>query len=283
MTLEGDVAVTGSPAAVLWRTSPAGELPDLDADGVADGVEVFLGRGADGPLVAVVVADEDAVQLPEGASWADLKVVGSALGEEDREAAMTAVALARWHQRHRFSPETGAETEVVSSGWVRREEGGRLHFPRTDAAVIMAVVDDRDRLLLARGRHWPEGRLSVLAGFVEPGETLEQAVAREVYEEVSVQVSDVTYAGSQPWPFPASLMVGFTARAGAQPDEVPATALEHDEIAEARWVSREGLAAALAAREVGLPGPFSIARRLIEQWYGGPLPVRDEVRGSVRD
>lgn len=268
---------------VLWQHAPAGSLAaDLDEDGAPDGVEVFLGQGARGPLVAVVVPDEESLTLPEGAAWQDLKVVGAGLSEDDRQAAMTAVALARWHQRNRYSPTTGEETEVVASGWVRRDSSGQLHFPRTDTAVIMAVVDDRDRLLLARGSTWPQGRLSVLAGFVEPGETLEEAVAREVYEEVSVEVADVRYFGSQPWPFPASLMVGFTAQAGAQPDTIEPTALERDEIAQARWFSRQELAAALAAREVGLPGPFSIARRLIEHWYGGPLPVAQELRGSVR-
>ncbi|WP_462417156.1 NAD(+) diphosphatase [Kytococcus sp. Marseille-QA3725] len=257
-------------------------MPDLDGDGETDGIEVFLGQAQDGPLAAVVVEDEDSVDLPAGASWQDLKVVGAGLGEEDRDAALAAVALARWHTRHRYSPETGEPTEVTASGWVRRAPDGRQHFPRTDTAVIMAVVDDRDRLLLARGPSWPEGRLSVLAGFVEPGESLEAAVAREVQEEVSVSVESVRYVGSQPWPFPASLMVAFTARTGAQPDTIAPEALEHDEIAEAHWFSREELAAALRAQEVGLPGPISIARQLIERWYGGPLPVVEEIRGSVR-
>ncbi|WP_374929957.1 NAD(+) diphosphatase [Kytococcus sedentarius] len=286
VTAGGSVAMVGEDSPrVLWQHAPAGSMAaDLDEDGAPDGVEVFLGRGEDGPLVAVVVPDEESLTLPAGSAWRDLKVVGTGLSEGDRQAAMTAVALARWHQRHRYSPTTGEETEVVASGWVRRESSGELHFPRTDTAVIMAVVDDRDRLLLARGSSWPAGRLSVLAGFVEPGETLEEAVAREVHEEVSVElpVSDVRYFGSQPWPFPASLMVGFTAQAGSQPDQIEPQALEHDEIAEAHWFSREELERALAAQEVGLPGPFSIARRLIEHWYGGPLPVVQELRGSVR-
>lgn len=291
VTASGLVATSGDdPVEVLWQRAEAGApAADLDADGAPDGVEVYLGQAQDAgqeglPLVAVVVADESAVDLPGGATWSDLKVVGARLGEADRQAALTAVALARWHQRHRYSPETGEETQVVSSGWVRRESSGALHFPRTDTAVIMAVVDDRERLLLARGRGWPAGRLSVLAGFVEPGESLEEAVAREVHEEVNVvvPVEQVRYFGSQPWPFPASLMVGFTVQAGRQADAVEQHDLEHDEIEEARWVSREELAQELQHERIGLPGPFSIARRLIEDWYGGDLPVVHELRGSVR-
>ncbi|WP_404371554.1 NAD(+) diphosphatase [Kytococcus sedentarius] len=283
VTVGGELAVQDDPVAVLWREGPGGGVPDLDADGVAHGVEVFLGQQDAAALVAVVVEDVDAVSLPPGARWADLKQVGEELAPADLTAALTAVGMARWHQTHRFSPRTGRPTQVAASGWVRREEDGREHYPRTDAAVIMSVVDDRDRLLLARGRSWPAGRLSVLAGFVEPGESLEEAVAREVLEEVSVSVDDVRYVASQPWPFPASLMVGFAARAGRQPDAVEPSRLEHDEIAEARWVTREELAAEVAAGRLGVPGRFSLARRLIEEWFGGPLPVVREIRGSVRD
>lgn len=283
VTDDGRVAMTDDPVAVLWRESPAGELPDLDADGVADGVEIYLGQGADGPLAAVLVPADSAPTLPGGASWQDLKAVGHLLDDRDTEAALTAVALARWHQGHRFSPATGRPTEVVASGWVRRDDAGGLHFPRTDAAVIMAVVDADDRLLMARGRGWPEGRMSVLAGFVEPGESLEQAVAREVLEEVGVQVSDVRYAGSQPWPFPASLMVGFTARAGRHAGtEVPAVQLEHDEIAEARWFTRAELRAAVDSGALRPPGAFSIARRLVEGWLGESLPLPAAPGGSRR-
>lgn len=299
VTLGGEVAVTGEPAGLVWAEAAEGG-PSAAPTGTGEAEWLFLGESARGHLWALLlpavpsdtqadadVASDDEIEalpLPTGARWANLKDVLGELGEEDSEAALTAVALARWHQRHSFSPVTGEATEVTSSGWVRRGPGGDLHFPRTDAAVIMAVTDDADRLLLARGRGWAPGRLSVLAGFVEPGESLEQAVAREVDEEVGVAVTDVRYVGSQPWPFPSSLMVGFTASAGHQPGtHVPASSLEHDEIVEARWFTRAELAEAVSAGEVQPPGLISIARRLIEDWFGGPLPQHAELRGSIRD
>src|SRR5665811_1147640 len=140
----------------------------------------------------------------------------------------------------------------------------RDSYPRTDPAVIMAVTDADDRLLLARRPHWPQGRLSVLAGFVEPGESLEAAVAREVFEEVGVVVEQVRYLGNQPWPFPSSLMVGFTARAID-----PTLHLDQEEIVEAVWASREELREMVLAGRFGISPTVSIARRMIERWYGG--------------
>ncbi|WP_338089040.1 NAD(+) diphosphatase [Phycicoccus endophyticus] len=159
----------------------------------------------------------------------------------------------------------------VLAGWVRRcPADGSDHYPRTDVAVIMAVVDDDDRLLLARGRGFRSGGMSVLAGFVEPGETLAAAVVREVGEEVGVEVEEVTYLGDQPWPFPSSLMVGFRARARST-----ALRLQEDEIAAARWFTRDELAAAVADGSLVIPGRVSIARRLLEHWYGGRLQAPD--------
>lgn len=206
-------------------------------------------------------------------TWSGLRDVGAQLGPRDVDAYMTAVALTNWHRTHRFCPRCGAPTKAVLAGWVRRcERDGTEHYPRTDPAVIMAVIDEHDRLLLARNAAWPLGRRSVLAGFVEPGERLEAAVAREVSEEVGVLVDDVTYCDSQPWPFPASLMLGFTARARSGDLRVDA-----DEIVEAEWYTRERLAAAVADGSLGLPGRLSIARRLLELWYGEPIVPPVEV------
>ncbi len=141
------------------------------------------------------------------------------------------------------------------------------HFPRTDPAVIMLVTDADERALLGHQPRWPEGRFSTLAGFVEPGEPLEAAVRREVAEEVGIVVGEVTYAGSQPWPFPSSLMLGFFASAHTTDIGVDGV-----EIASARWFTRGQLAEAIAAGDVGLPGSLSISRWLIETWYGGALP-----------
>jgi NAD+ diphosphatase len=180
-----------------------------------------------------------------------------------------AVGLSNWHARHGFCPKCGSPTTSTAAGHVRVcSRCGTEHFPRNDPAVIMLVVDDDDRCLLGHNPAWPPGRFSTLAGFVEPGESLEQAVIREVREEVGVLVDDVRYEGSQPWPFPASLMLGFRAHATD-----PTISVDVAEITEARWFSREELIAAGRTREALMPGAISIARWLIERWFGGPLPA----------
>src|SRR5699024_49666 len=162
-------------------------------------------------------------------------------------------------------PLCGGLLEPDVGGWVLRcREDGTEHFPRTDPAVIMAVRDDADRLLLARNTNFRGRFHSVLAGFVEPGESLENAVAREVAEEVGVRVEEVEYVGSQSWPFPRSLMLGYRAWA-PHGDQLT---LQEEEIVEARWFSREELAAELAAGQIELPGPASMGRALIDDWFG---------------
>jgi NAD+ diphosphatase len=178
------------------------------------------------------------------------------------EGALLAYAngMVSWHRRHRFCGACGAETLSNDGGHVRRcsnEDCEELHFPRTDPAVIMLVTDG-DRCLLGRQASWRKPVYSTLAGFVEPGESLEEAVAREVREETSIQVSDVHYHSSQPWPFPSSLMLGFTARA-----ESFDITLQDDELEDARWFTRDTL---VAGRDVELPSAISIARRLVEDW-----------------
>lgn len=211
-------------------------------------------------------ADEQAV-TPGTPQIMGLRDVGALLPSDQVEAFMTTQALALWHASHTHCPRCGTPTAPAMAGWTRRcPNDGSEHYPRTDAAVIMAVTDTRDRLLMARSPAWPAGRRSVLAGFVEPGERLEAAVAREVLEEVGLPVRDVTYVGSQPWPLPASLMLGFTAVTDTEE-----LSLTDGEIAEAEWYSRDDLRAAVADGSLGLPGPLSIARRLVEGWYGEPL------------
>ncbi|MGO1390996.1 NAD(+) diphosphatase [Brachybacterium alimentarium] len=219
-----------------------------------------------------------AVEIPEpspelddpGRDLRDLRRVAERLTPRDADLALTAVAMGSWHRSMRHCPMCGALLEPEVGGWVLRcREDGSEHFPRTDAAVIMAVRDSRDRLLLARNANFRGRFHSVLAGFVEPGESLENAVAREVAEEVGLVVEEVEYVGSQPWPFPRSLMVGYRAWV---PGAVEMT-LQEDEIAEATWFSREELAAALAAEEIELPGNASLGRALIDDWYGGPAEV----------
>lgn len=203
----------------------------------------------------------------EGAQPAGLREVGALLGDRDAALAVDAIALANWHATHPHCPRCGAPTEAAAAGHVRRcVRDATEHYPRTDPAVIMAVVDPEGRVLLGRQPSWPPRRFSCLAGFVEPGESLEQAVRREVREEAGVQVGATTYLGSQPWPFPSSLMLGFVAQA-----ETTSISIDDEELAEARWFSRAELADALGKGEVGLPPPVSIARRIIEHWYGAPL------------
>lgn len=198
-----------------------------------------------------------------------LRTVMDALPAVMLEVAFTGVGLATWHAGSRFCPACGGTTQVVRGGLARQcSTCGVEQFPRTDPAVIVAMVDPDDRLLLGRQPSWAPGRHSVFAGFVEMGESLEQAVHREMAEEVGLELTGVTYLGSQPWPFPRSLMVGFLARAGrAEP------VAAEGEIEAARWFTREDLRRAMAVGEVGLPPFTSIARRMIEAWLDGVLPA----------
>jgi NAD+ diphosphatase len=214
----------------------------------------------------------------EGEGLTPLREVADLLPSQEASFAATAVALDNWHGTHPRCSRCGEPTVIDQAGWVRTcQADDSQHHPRTDPAVIMAVTDESDRLLLARGAGWPEGRMSVLAGFVEPGETLAAAVAREVREEVGVEVVDVRYQGDQPWPFPASLMVGFTARA-----TTTELTLDGSEIADARWFTREELRAALESRELRRPSSVSISARLIERWYGGPLAASSNAQAVPR-
>jgi NAD+ diphosphatase len=235
----------------------------LRAPSLADdaGRAAFLGEDDSGTAYVVVWPETP------GESWVGLREIGLQL--DDRSAGLMAegVALANWHAAHPHCPRCGAPTEVAQAGWTRvcTNEGSE-HYPRTDPAVIMAVVDDDDRLLLGHGKLWPAGRMSTLAGFVEPGESLEAAVRREVDEEVGVAIGEVIYRGSQPWPFPASIMLGFRAHATTTEIHVDGT-----EVDEARWYSRESMLEAIASGELVLSPSISIARRLIEDWFGGPI------------
>jgi len=198
-----------------------------------------------------------------------LRQVGAVLSDRDAGLLTHAVALANWHDAHTHCPRCGTATVPAPAGHLTTcPADGTEHFPRLDPAVIMLVTDPDDRCLLGRNALWPKGRMSVLAGFVEPGESAEHAVAREVFEETAITVGQIRYLGSQPWPMPRSLMLGFQAVAAAGQQIVT----DDDEIAEARWFSRAELRASIDAGELGVAPTSSIARRLIEFWYGGDLP-----------
>lgn len=251
------------------------------------GATSYLGRGDGHAFLALVLpedlgrdrdldgaptdVDADLVAFAQRHDFEHLRVLGPRLGDRDAGLAATAIALSAWHSRHPRCSRCGELTEVRAAGWERHcQTEGITHFPRTDPAVIMAVTDVRERLLLAHASHWPERRFSCLAGYVEPGESLEEAVRREVAEETGIPVADVRYQGSQPWPFPASLMAAFTARVPRGDEDVVTP--DGVEITEARFFARSELHAAITAGDVLLPSRVSIARALIEDWYGGPLP-----------
>ncbi|WP_086826611.1 NAD(+) diphosphatase [Allokutzneria sp. NRRL B-24872] len=235
----------------LGRTSDLGEAP-------VDGA-VFLGVQDDTAYWAV--------RGPGAEDWQDLRMCGALLSDTDAGLMTAAVGLLAWHDLSNFCARCGSPTEAVRAGWARRCTGcGHEEYPRTDPAVICLVHDGDSHVLLARQPVWPAERYSVLAGFVEVGESLEACVEREVGEEVGVAVRSVRYLGSQPWPFPRSLMVGFSALA----DRDAPLVLAEGEIEHAKWVHRDEVRAAFAAGGaipgLGLPGASSIAHRMLAAW-----------------
>ena len=228
---------------------------------------VISGATATTPI-ELRIFDDAAAELiePEPRRWQGLRAAAPVLAANHTGLAVEAIALANWHAGHAHCPRCGAPTEPVQAGWARRcDREGNLVFPRTDPAVIVLVTDHDDRLLLGSNALWEQRRFSLLAGFVEPGESLESAVIREIGEEAGLRVDHVEYLASQPWPMPASLMLGFTARIGRRsirrrrrPTASRSCWLVHPQ----RDRRRVG--------DVVLPGETSIARWLIEHWYGGP-------------
>ncbi len=192
-------------------------------------------------------------------------MLGAELSVRDAGLFTEALAIANWHTSYGFSPRTGRASIPDAAGWTRLDPGtetesGAESFPRTDSAIIVGITDDDDRMLLGSNAMWEKNRFSLLAGFVEPGESLEAAVIREVFEESGVHVIDPIYKGSQPWPFPASLMVGFLARCAPH-----APVQVGGELQDARWFTR----AEISAGAAGLPPSHSISFRLISIWLGG--------------
>ncbi|WP_286929878.1 MULTISPECIES: NAD(+) diphosphatase [Aeromicrobium] len=254
LVLGGEHVATIDGPALRWTT----------VDEAPDGEWILLGDQNGTRHAAVAVQ-----RVPRELSPVSIRVLAPLLGPDELSLAIHAVGLARWLQSHTYCSRCGEYLYSAQAGHLRVcPSCGTEHYPRTDPAVIMLVTDEDDRCLLARNPNWPEGRFSTLAGFVEPGETLEDAVRREVAEEVGITVGGATYLGSQPWPFPQSLMLGFRAVA-----ESTDFTLDDKEIAEARWFTREELVQAIEDETVALPPPkVSISRWLVEQWYGGDLP-----------
>lgn len=239
---------------LAWR--PAAEVPEGAGD-------VFLGMGPDGPLHARQVASE-----PPGLTFVGLRDVMAQLSARDAELAAMTRAVLHWHNSHRFCSACGHASDMTQGGWQRLCPACKTsHFPRTDPVVIMLVLHG-DRLLLGRSPVWRPGLHSCLAGFIEPGETVEAAVRREAFEETGIVVGHVRYLISQPWPFPASLMLGCVGFS-----ETTALTLDPVEIEAARWADKAEVMDALMGRhaEIELPQSGSIAHDLIKRWLADDL------------
>ncbi|GHC76367.1 hypothetical protein GCM10007079_12630 [Nocardiopsis terrae] len=261
-------ALMAKQSRALVTTGRTRELVLTDPQHAPEGERYLL--GSDGERAYFAVRSTTDLAANPVAEPASLREVGAVLNDHDTGLFTRAIALANWNASHGFCPRCGAGTRIEKAGHVRVcEQEGTEQFPRMDPAVIMLVHrerDGREEALLGNNPNWDAHRFSVLAGFVDAGESLEQAVVREVAEEAGVVVDQPRYVASQPWPFPRSLMVGYTARAVGQTERTD------DEIAETRWFTRPELAEAVHSEEVVLPGRVSIARTLIEHWYGSELP-----------
>jgi NAD+ diphosphatase len=249
--------------AVPWVTS---------REAAGEGTRVLLGR-RDGRVWFAHVVDAS-YAADEG--WVGIRQLLPHLaadGVEHAPLVFHAIGLAEWLRATRFCPRCGGRLEPRLAGHeLECVACHRRQFPRTDPAVIMAITHgepgaDDEALLLGRQESWPEGRYSTLAGFLEPGETLEDAVRREVAEETGVVVGEVSYFGNQPWPLPSSLMLGFRGRA-----ETRELRVDGVELQDARWFTRAQMRKGAEAGALVLPGGVSISRSLVEDWYGGPLP-----------
>jgi NAD+ diphosphatase len=251
---------------VLGAAAELGDKPPSEA--------VFLGRLEDGRHVWAIRGALQAPADPEvHTEVVNLRSLGPIFDDASGQLMSSAVALLNWHEKARFSSVDGSPTRPARAGWSRiNPVTGHEEFPRIDPAVICLVHDGGDRAVLARQTVWPERMFSLLAGFVEAGESFEACVAREIREEIGLTVRDVRYLGSQPWPFPRSLMVGFHAVG----DPAQGFSFNDGEIAEAAWFTRDEVRAALAAGDWStsseskllLPGSISIARVIIESWAG---------------
>ena len=269
---DGKVLLTGAlndPKPELRLFSPQ-ELPTFE-------YRAYLGKtiGArelpdDSAIILHVLDQATANDIePNTDNWHVLRRTGAGLSDLGAGIYAQGLALYNWNLTHGFCPKCGAATEVAQAGWVRIcPVDSHEIYPRTDPAIIVSVIDDQDRILLGSQGVWEENRWSILAGFVEAGESLTAAVIREIYEEAGVRVVDPTYLASQAWPFPYSLMLGFTAKVDprhAKADLVP----DGDEIEKLRWFSREDISR--EAKNLLLPGRMTISRAMIEHWYGGTI------------
>ena len=238
-----------------------------------------LGDQAEGTAVVLSVLTDNAAKAiePDDTNWYELRKSGSGLHPRDAALFTQALAIHNWHETHQHCPNCGAITVMQQGGWSRLcVSEDRQLFPRTDAAVIVSITDDQDRLLLGTQGSWDQNRWSILAGFVEAAESLEAAVIREMKEESGLDVTNPVYLGSQAWPYPYSLMLGFTAQVDSSnsPESIRPDGVE---IAKLRWFTRAELKA--EAKDILLPAKISIARSMIEHWLGEEVVSATEING----
>ncbi len=253
----GDRCLVGGdpPGAVLLERSA------IESHVAEDNV-IFLGLFREQPAFAVAISRDVEAPFADLGEFQDLRFLGTVLPPDEANLVAHARALAIWHDATLYCGKCGSASQPSAGGNTRRccnPDCAQEIFPRTDPAIIVLVADG-DRCVLGRQANWPEGRYSTIAGFVEPGESLEDAVRREVYEETNIRVGAVHYHSSQPWPFPSALMLGFMAEAVS--DEI---CLNDGELEDARWFTRDEL----ASGNVGLPFRISIARRLVDHFING--------------
>ncbi len=231
-------------------------------------VDVIL-LGSVGDVTYFAVGIGDVCEMPSQSvkptgHFLDLRGAALTLEAEEGALAAQAKAMVHWHRQHRYCGHCGSPTQGEEAGYLRRctnKACAHVHFPRVDPAIIVLITSG-EKCLLGRQPQWPENRYSNIAGFVEPGESLETAVAREIREEAGIEIDSVAYHSSQPWPFPQSLMVGFTAHAASTQ-----ITLNDGELEDVRWFSRDAIRDGLLAGELGLPSPYSISFHLIEDWF----------------
>ena len=238
-------------------------------------LRVYLGKTtsatsheAEGAAIVLAIVNENSANQiqSDGSKWVSIRRVGAELSDRDVGLFTQALALYNWHENNAHCPKCGTPTVIEHGGWARRcfKDNNEI-FPRTDPAIIVAITDQQDRILLGSQGTWEHNRWSVLAGFVEAGESLEAAVVREMKEECGLEVFDIQYLYSQSWPFPQSLMLGFSAKADSSIEFLP----DGEEIVKLRWFSRDEIAA--EAKSILLPSDSTISRSLIELWYGSPI------------
>jgi NAD+ diphosphatase len=264
----GKVLVRADSKTPKLNLMPVDQVPTAN-------LRVYLGKTtsatsfeANGAAIVLAIVNENSANQiePDASKWLGLRSIGAELSDRDTGLFTQALAVYNWHEINQHCPKCGTPTVIEQGGWARRcfKDNNEI-FPRTDPAIIVAIIDQQDRILLGSQGTWEQNRWSVLAGFVEAGESLEAAVVREMKEECGLEVFDIEYLYSQSWPFPQSLMLGFRAKADSSVEFLP----DGEEIVKLRWFSRADIAA--EAKSLLLPSDSTISRSLIELWYGSPI------------